>query len=286
MTTDRPVLVTGASGTTGSRVVAGLLEAGRPVRAAARDAASIGVRDGVDAVRLDLTDPSTWPAAFTGVQQLYLVRPPQLARPRTQVLPALEAARAHGVQHVVLLSLQGAERLRVVPHATIEAWLRSSGLAWTFVRAAFFMQNLTGTLAADIRERGEIVVPAGDGRTAFVDAADVAAVATQALLHPVRHSGQAWTPTGPAALTYDEVAATLTQVLGREVRYTRPGLLRYARHARSLGLPPGMVAVTSAIYTAARLGTAASLTDDVRQVTGRPPTTLATMLHREAATVL
>lgn len=203
---------------------------------------------------------------------MFLLRPPHLGNPGAQLLPSLEAAKAAGVRHVVLLSLQGAERNRLVPHAALEGWLRSSGLDWTFVRASFFMQNLTTTHLADIRDRDEIMVPAGRGATAFVDATDVAAVAAAALLAPERHRNRAWTPTGPDALTYAEIAQTISAVVGRPIRYEAPGAVRYVRHARrSLQLPWGMVAVTTAIYTAARLGTADGLTHDVQEVTGRAP---------------
>ncbi|MFD3444358.1 NmrA family NAD(P)-binding protein [Microbacteriaceae bacterium 4G12] len=78
------------------------------------------------------------------------------------MLPALEYAKGAGVRHIVFLSLQGAERNRFVPHATIEQWLREQDMTtYTFVRAFFFMQNLSTTHAADIRDRSEIVVPLG-----------------------------------------------------------------------------------------------------------------------------
>ena len=92
-------------------------------------------------------------------------------------------------------------------------------------------------------------------------------------MHPDQHRRTAWTPTGPQALTYTQIAAALTEVLGRPIHYPHPGLLRYARHARTvLGMPWGMVAVTCAIYTFARLGRAGGLTDDVHTVTGHNPT--------------
>lgn len=278
---EAPVLVTGAGGTVGRGVAEGLSAAGVPVRAAVTRApehvagagsADVPGRGRVEQVRFDFTDSSTWPAAFDGVEQMFLLRPPHLGRPRTQMLPALEAARAAGVAQVVLLSLQGAEHNRVVPHATLEAWLRESGLDWTFVRPSFFMQNLTTTHLSDIRDRGELVVPAGRGATAFVDADDVAAVVVAALLHPPEHRGRAWTPTGPESLTYAQVADTLSRVLGRHITYTAPGALRYAANARTvLGMPWGMVAVTTGIYTLARLGRAGNLTHDVHTVTGKDP---------------
>ncbi|MDT0166426.1 NmrA family NAD(P)-binding protein [Actinotalea sp. AC32] len=288
------VLVTGATGTVGSTVVAELERLGVPVRAAMRTPRPLSpaptaghaapAPTTTTSVRFDLADPTSWPGAFAGVDTMFLVRPPAVGDVRRGLLPAVAAARDHGVRHVVFLSLQGAERLRVVPHATVEAWLSSSGMTWTFVRASFFHQNLLTTHLADIRDRREIPVPAGDGRTAFVDAVDVGAVAARALADPAAHRDRAWTVTGPEALTYHEVAAALSDELGTTVRYPRPGALRYARHARrTLGLPWGMVAVTTAIYTTARLGLAAGLTDDVREVLGREPTDLRAFVRRERA---
>jgi uncharacterized protein YbjT (DUF2867 family) len=269
-----PTLVTGSLGNIGSAVVTGLREAGVPVRAADLRADAVARRFGtgsVTAAALDFTDPSTW-SAFDGVTHMFLMRPPQLSNIARDMVPALEAAKAAGVRHAVLLSLQGAEHNKVVPHAKLEAWLRGSGLGWTFVRPSFFMENLSTTHRSDIAERGVLMVPAGGGRTSFVAASDVAAVACAALVDPQAHRDVAWTPTGPEALTYEEVTRTLSQVLGRRITYGRPGLVRYARHARQeLSMPWPMVLVTSGIYTVARVGKAGGLTDDVRRVTGRDP---------------
>ena len=222
------------------------------------------------------------------VQQLQIcwimLRPPAIGNVRRDLLPAVAAARDAGIRHVVFLSLQGAERNKVVPHATVESWLRTSALSWTFVRPSFFNQNLSTTHAADIRDRNEILVPAGGGATAFVDVDDVGAVAAAALLDPAPHAGRAWTVTGPRALTYAQVADILTTELGRPITYPRPGIWRYARHAhRVLRMPWPMVAVTTAIYTTARLGLAAGLSDHVRTVLGRQPVDLGTFAHRERA---
>lgn len=273
-----PILVTGPLGTIGRRVVGGLVQRGRVVRAADVDLSALVAAFGpeVESVRFDFTDPTSWQGAFEGVEVMFLMRPPHLANIARDMVPALEAAKSAGVGHVVLLSLHGAEGNKVVPHAKIEAWLRASGLRWTFVRPSFFMENLSGTHAADIRDRDEILVPAGRGATSFVAAADVADVAVVALDAPAAHVGRAWNPTGIQALTYDQVAAELSEELGRPIAYSRPGALRYAVHARrALGMPWAMVGVTTAIYTVARLGRAGGLTDDVFTVTGHPPMAFA-----------
>ncbi|WP_158041243.1 MULTISPECIES: NmrA family NAD(P)-binding protein [Kocuria] len=272
-----PVLVTGATGNVGGPLVEALRAAGAAVRPAARRP-----RD-PEGVRFDFSDPGTWDAAFAGVRTMFLVRPPQLADVRRDLVPALVRARERGVRHVVLLSVQGAGLVPVLPHAAAERWLRRSGLAWTFLRPSYFDQNLTTVFAADIRDRSRIVVPAGNGRTAFVDARDVAAVAARVLLDPRAHAGRIWTPTGEEALTWDEAAAVLGEVLGRTIAYTRPGIRAYVRHARhQLGMDPAMAATTAAIHATARLGLAGRLTGDVRAVTGRAPTSLREFARRES----
>lgn len=285
-----PILVTGATGNVGFPLLAALDAAGAPVRAAAGSAAGLArLRDEamrsqlpIDPMLLDFTDPTTWWEAYRGVERMFLIRPPHLGRPKNQMVPSLEAAKAAGVRHVVLLSLQGAEHNKLVPHAALENWLHASGLTWTFVRASFFMQNLTTTHLSDIRDRDEILVPAGDGATSFVDATDVAAVAAAALLEPGQHRNRAWTPTGSRALTYAEVAQTLSTTLGRPIRYHSPGILRYTRHARNtLNMPWSMVAVTTAIYTVVRLGRA-DLTNDVVTITGREPVSFETIASAHA----
>ena len=276
------ILVTGATGNVGSLVLSGLRQRGLPARAAVRDPGRAGHAG--DAVAFDFVDSSTWAPAFAGSDAIFLMRPPAITNIKRDIAPALEAAKTAGVRHVVFMSLQGADRIPVVPHARVETWLRDSGMSWTFLRPSFFMQNLSTTHAPAIRDLSEIVVPAGGGRTAFVDVVDVAAVAVEALCDPERHRDRVWTPTGTSADTYEEVARVLSTELGRPIRYTRPGLWRYARHARrTLAMPWGLVAVTAAIYTTARIGLAAGLTPDVQTVTGRPPGTLAAFAHRERA---
>ncbi|WP_265523616.1 NmrA family NAD(P)-binding protein [Oerskovia flava] len=274
------ILVTGASGNVGAAVVRILTAAGVDHRRADRHSpAGHG-----DTVVFDFTDPATWAGAFEGVHSLFLVRPPAIGNVTRDLLPAVAAAREAGVRHVVFLSLQGADKNKVVPHAKVEKWLRSSDMTWTFVRASFFHQNLSTTHLTDIRDRDEILVPAGRGATAFVDAEDVGAVAAAALMDPAAHADRAWTVTGPRALTYDEIAAILTVELGRPIRYRHASIWRYARHARSvLGMPWGMVIVTTAIYTTARLGMAAGLTNEVRTVLGRDPIDFVDFARRERA---
>ncbi len=268
------ILVTGATGNVGAAVLA-LLRGHEPcVVAAVRDVARARGRlgDGIAYVPFDFERPDTHAAAFSGIERLFLVRPPELADVRGVIAPAIRAARAAGVRHVVFLSILGAERNRVVPHHRIEQTLRESGMDWTFLRASYFMQNLDTTHRAEVR-RGELLIPAGRGATSFVDVRDVAAVGALALTTG-GHANRAYNLTGARALTYAEVARQFTAVLGRPVRYADPSPLAYVRALRAAGQPWPFIGVTLGIYTVARLGLAARIADDLPRLLGRAPITL------------
>ncbi|SDQ63648.1 Uncharacterized conserved protein YbjT, contains NAD(P)-binding and DUF2867 domains [Quadrisphaera sp. DSM 44207] len=275
--------MTAATGTVGRDVVEGLLAAGADLRAASRDPqrAAASLPAGARTVRFDLADRGTWQPPLEGVRAVFLVRPPEQARARQGLLPFVDAVVAAGVQRVVFLSVQGAGRNRLLPHRAVEDHLRRSGTAWTFLRAGYFLQNLVTVHRAEIRDRGEIFVPAGSGRTAFVDTRDVAEVAVRALTQP-GHERRAHELTGSEAPTYDDVAAVLTEVLGRPVRCARPGPVEYVREQLRRGMPPPLVLVTLVLYTTARLGLAGHLSDDLARVLGRPPRTVRDFVRDHA----
>jgi uncharacterized protein YbjT (DUF2867 family) len=266
------ILVTGATGNVGSEVIRALGTTAH-IRAAVPGAEDRSrLPEGIDTVRFDFTDPATYAEAFSGVDRVFLMRPPHISDPKV-IAPSIEAARAGGVRQIVFLSLQGAEKNAIVPHAKIEKLLLGAGIPWTFLRPSFFMQNLSGQHRDEIRDRDEIFVPAGNGRTSFIDVRDIAAVAALALTEQ-GHENTAYTLTGSEALTYDEVAAEISAQVGRTIRYARPGLIPFILRKRREGLKWDYILVMAGIYTTARLGLAGGLTGDVQRLLGRAPITL------------
>ncbi|WP_336036324.1 NmrA family NAD(P)-binding protein [Halobacterium yunchengense] len=264
------VAVTGATGTVGRHVRRLLADRAVAVRALARNPDRVDAPTDTDAVRFDFDDPGTWRAAFAGADALFLVRPPSMGRVDA-ITDAVDAAVDLGVSRVVFLSVLGAQRNPLLPHRRIERHLAAAPVDASFLRASFFMQNLTEVHGDDVRA-GRIRVPAGGGETSFVDARDVAAVAAAALADDAdahRH----YDVTGGDALTYGEVAAVLSAVLDHRVRYDPDPLPVFvAREARRRGV--GVALVEAGVYTTARLGFADRVTDDVERVLGRPPRTL------------
>lgn len=275
------LLVTTATGTVGSAVADALAERGVGLRAGVRDPTEY---DGPgDPVAFDFERPETWGRAFEGVSRLLLVRPPTVSTDR--ITETADAAARVGTEHVVYLSVLGAERNPLLPHRRIERHLERTPVTTTFLRASFFAQNLVEVHADGIRERDELFVPAGSGETSFVDARDVGAVGAACLAEP-GHGDRAYDLTGPEALDYDEVARRLSAVLDREITYASPSAREFVRRERARGRPLAFVLVMLGVYTTARLGLAGRVSDDVERVLGRPPRSFETFAadYREAFT--
>lgn len=274
------ILVTGSTGTVGALVAAELLKRGQSVHAAVRGGRNHSSRDAVPEVTLDFDDSSTFEGALAGVNSVFLMRPPQMSD-AAAMRPFIDAMAAHGIERVAFLSVQGAGSNPFVPHHGIEQYLKRSGLPWTFLRPSFFMQNLSTTHRSDICERDEVFVPAGRGKTNFIDAADVAEAAAVVLTEP-GHLGKAYEITGSEALTYAEVAETLSEACGREITYASPSGREFKSRMKASGCDDAFVSVMGSIYLIARLGLAAGTTDELQRLIGRRPTTLREWAQRNA----
>jgi len=274
------ILITGAGGTV-SREVATALAGRAPVRLALRDT---GLRDAQapDRVRFDFLDPATFAPALAGVDRVFLRRPPDLARATHDFGPFIAAMRAAAIAQVVFLSVRGAADNPLLPHHRIERLLEKSGLAWTHLRPNDFMQNFATVHRADIRDLGQIWVPAGHGRTSFVDVRDVGEAAARVLTEP-GDERRAYTLTGGAAFSLDEVAAIMSDVLHRRIVYRNPGIPAFIRHGRVSHRPLALSLVMSAIGTVARLGLAAEVTTDLPRLIERAPTELRKFVQDYAA---
>jgi len=269
------ILVTGAGGTVGSEVVKQLQAAGASFRAAyhSQKKAEAARAEGIDAVVIDYTQPETLRAAFEGVEKLFLLSggaPDQTGRE----INAVDAAKAAGVRHIVKLSVIGAETesysfARV--HRPVEKAIEASGAAWTHLRPNGFMQNLQNYMIGTIRSQGAFYSSIGETRIAHVDVRDIAAVAVKVLTEP-GHEGRAYTLTGPAGLTYAEMAAQLSSAAGRQINYVDVTDADVKGALTGSGAPESYANAFVDLLRFYRTGTAANATDSVRRVTGREAT--------------
>lgn len=266
----KQILITGATGNVGEYVTRHLKARSYPFKAAVTSVERAKTKMGplFPFIEFDFERPETYAAALQDVDRLFLVRPPHLGNPKKEIFPFLEAAIQACVKHVVFLSLIGAQNNNLSPHRKIERYLEKAGIPYTFLRASFFMQNLTTTHKEEIEE-GELFIPAGHGLTSFIDARDIAEVATVSLINP-GHEYKAYDLTGPEALDYQHVADVLSSTLGRRIQHIDPSIPEWIKHWRARGASWDYIMVLTAIYTTARLGFAGRTSDDLQKVLGRP----------------
>ena len=267
------ILVTGANGTNGRHIVQQLAGKGLKVRAMVRDlkkAASLTAPN-VEVAKGDFDDPVSLTALVTGIEKAFLLTATSPHRV-TQEANFLEAAKQTGIQHIVRLSIVGADsnspsRL-LRRHGQAEQQLADSGIPFTLLRPNYFMQNLLW-YAEDIRTRGVFLASLPEAtQHSHVDARDIAALAVVALTE-TGHEHQTYHITGPEALTYGEMMQRLSRLLGRPVRY-EASPETYANSLRNWGLDANEILELDA-YIARGVGNGAAVTDTVLRVTQRQP---------------
>jgi uncharacterized protein YbjT (DUF2867 family) len=277
MTATGTTLVIGATGTTGSRTVARLTTAGHRVRAASRNATPVL---GAEPVTFDWYDPATHLDALDGTDRVYLLPPLGESDPASVMLPFLHRARAAGVHRAVLLSSSAIARGGPAV-GTVHQALPGLFDQWAVLRPSWFMQNFTGTHAhaASIREDGTIWTATGSGRVGFVDAEDIAAVAVHALTDDHAPNTDL-VLTGPEALSYDDIAAVITQVTGRPVAHRRLSYEQMRDRLTAL-IPVEFAAMLADMDRAIAEGSEDRVTDTVHRLTGRPPRSFRALLQKE-----
>lgn len=265
-------LIFGGTGNIGSRVAQRLIARGEQPSVFTRDAkkAKALFGDQVEIRLGDLEKPrSSLADALAGIDGVFLVTDGPDLDLRDRAVAG--AAKSAGVRHVVKLStLDVHTGVGTGPwHARGEAAVRDIGVAFTFIQAAGFMLNALGW-ADSIRDEGVLRSSTGKGKIAFIHPDDIADVAMAALTTR-DHDGQSLVITGPEALSYGEMAATIGVAIGKQVRFeeisdnqAHAGVVTWAgkgRYADAL----------VDIWRAVREGRLAMVSDGVKQVIGRRP---------------
>jgi uncharacterized protein YbjT (DUF2867 family) len=273
------ILVTGAGGGVGAELLAQLREAGHPARGGYRSEQR-ALQAGGDAVVFDLDRPDGLADGLDRIDEMFVVGA-MGPRQTEQELAAVAAAAQAGVRHVVKLSVWRADEL-LTPiariHRPVEEALEASGVAWTFLRPNFYMQNFARQMATSISTAGEIVQPASWAPISFVDTRDVARVAA-AVLTGDGHDGRAYALTGPQALTFERAAQTFAAVLDQPCAFVELSDDEARARMVARGLPDFHVDALIEVSRAYRDGGAETVTDDVEQLTVRRATSLSTFVR-------
>ncbi len=281
------ILLTGITGNNGSATAEALLKRGVKFRALVRDKAKAAdwADKGVELVQGDLHDPASVAAALDGCDKAVLILSNSQDQERLEK-SFINSAKAAGVEHLVKLSSPEAEPgttgLTPAAHLAVEVALKESGMHWTLVRPAFFMQNLAGTLPL-IEQTGKLSMPLGNGTVALTDCADsgefIAMVLTTG---PEEHYGQTYDITGPdEVMNFHDIARVIGDVLGREVEYDDCDPVAYKAMIRPFLSSDWHSDAVATLFAQIADGTTPGVkTDTFQTMMGRPGTTFREFLER------
>jgi uncharacterized protein YbjT (DUF2867 family) len=264
------ILVTGATAPVGRELVRLLAESGAEVKAGTRHPErAAGLFDPtVEVVELDYALPATFDGAVEWADRLFL-QPPAFDPDAYQTLaPLLDWAVQAGTGHVVALSAMGMEVREDLPLRRLERHVESLGVDYTILRPNFYMQTFgEGFLGDRIRRTGSFRMPVEDALVSLVDGRDVAAVAAVALTGS-EHMGEAYTLTGPEALTHADIAGVISAAAERDVSFEPCSDEEMLGWLTGAGWRADVAGVVIALYQSVRGGVRADVTADVLSLLG------------------
>lgn len=282
------ILITGATGTIGRELVLDLSGRRSTFKVMARSTEAVKAFEskGIKAIQGDFERPETFAGALAGIESVFLLTTPRPDGPALE-RAFLAACKAQGVQHIVRISAAGAHpgasSVLLRNHGRCESQLEESGLAWTHLRPTVFMQNLVPFMGPSIARESTLYAPAGEARMPWIDIRDIAAVAGVALTTE-GHEGLVYDLTGPESLTYGEIAARLSEQMGRQITYVNvpEGAARLSMVGS--GMSPWLAEGLISLYQLFKAnGPTAQALETVERLTGRAPRTLAAYLKENEA---
>lgn len=273
------IAVTGATGHLGGLVIDKLLES-RPAAslvAIVRDAAKAQplAAKGVQVRVASYEDRAAMESALTGVETLLLVSGSEVGQRVPQHVNVIDAARAAGVGRVVYTSAPKATTSELVvaaEHKATEEYLTASGLDYTIVRNGWYTENYVPQVET-ARETGTVLAAVGDGRVASASRIDYAEGAA-AVLVGEGHSGKVYEFSGDHAWDYDELAATIGQIIGKPVAYQRVDAPTLVETLVGTGMPEEVAQSMAALDANIADGLLAGATGELSALIGRPTTSL------------
>ncbi|MFZ3484229.1 NAD(P)H-binding protein [Sphingomonas sp. 3-13AW] len=283
------LVITGATGQLGKRIVAELLRRvpaqriGVSVRSPdkATDLAAQGIR----VRQADYERPESLRHAWEGAEQLLLVSSDAAAHggdPIAQHANAIAVAQEVGVGRILYTSHVSASPTSLFPpgrdHAATEALLAGCGIAWTALRHGFYAESLVAMEAQGLAN-GAIIAPA-DGPVAWTTHDDLAAADTALLAGEQVIDGPTQPLTGTEALDLSEIARLASEVKGTPVSRDVISLDDLDAQARQYGIPSGIRAIMLGYYRAAHAGEFSKVDPLLTTILGRQPTGMRDFLQR------
>lgn len=229
----------------------------------------------------DFENHQTFEGTFTNIDTVFLLRPPHISDIEKYFRPIMASMKSQGVKEVLFLSVQGADKSKIIPHNKIERLILDFGFKYIFLRPSYFMQNLTTTLLADIHKYRKIILPAGSAKFNWVDVENIGETAAYLLVNFSDYSNMALELTGNENLSFYEVVDYLNQFTDSKIEYVSPNIISYYRTKRKEGMQKGMIIVMIMLHFLPRFQKEPSISDFFKQISGKEPTTLLQFVEQE-----
>lgn len=279
----KSILVTGASGQLGRKVLAELLKAENAnIIATTRSPEKIAEfkAKGIEVRQADFNRPDSLENAFAGAERILIISTDSVGARTIQHRNAIEAAKNAGVRHLVYTSWVHPENsvaLVAPEHAATEKMIRDSGLTYTILRNFPYAENLIPKIQ-EAQRNGVLFGCAGTGKVSYVTKADCARAAASAL-NSTMDAKVIMTVTGPRALEYVEVTRLASEVTGRKIIYQDLTQENYKEKIMQTGLSESVADLIVSFDLSAKSGEVSAVTSAVKDLTGRDPEDIAGFLE-------
>ncbi len=281
------ILITGATGNVGREVISYLFNLNTPnhvfagVRNVKRAKNQLLDFPHLKYVEFDFENAETFESALNEIDLIFLLRPPHISDIEGVFNPLIDSIKSQGINKIVFLSVQGAEKSKIIPHHKIERLIRDNNIKYVFLRPGYFMQNLTTTLRDDIKTGNKIFLPAGKAKFNWIDVKNISEVAAIILNDFDDYQDQIFEITGYENKDFQEVAQELSQVLGRKIEYENPNPIKFYRAKKKQGTERGLILVMIMLHFLPRFQKDPQISKFYEEITGKKPNTLLEFIKRE-----
>jgi len=281
------ILITGATGNIGLEVVHYLCELDNEseIIVAVRNVESAKKKfprlSSLSFRLFDFEEQNYFDTAFKDIDLLFLLRPPHISEVDKYFYPLLQSAKNNGIEKVVFLSVQGAEKSKVIPHNKIERLIKSIGFKYIFVRPSYFMQNLTTTLLHELQKNHTITLPSGKAKFNWIDVKNIGEVSAVLIESFEKYENKSYEITGAENKNFQEVSEILSETIGTKFNFKSINPISFYFKKRKDRIERGFAIVMTILHFLPRLQKEPEISDNFNRLTGKKPTTLQEFINRE-----
>ena len=284
---NKKILITGATGNVGYQVIRFLMEK------QSKNQVIAGVRNIEKAKKLfknypklqyvefDFEDASTFDKSLPEMDTIFLLRPPHISDIEKYFAPLIDKINENNIREIVFLSVQGAEKSKVIPHHKIENLILASNIDYVFLRPSYFMQNLTTTLLKEIQEKRSITLPSRKAKFNWIDIDNIGEAGAVIIEKFSEYKNQGYELTGYENENFHTVTELINSVVTKPIYYKHANPFHFYSIKRREGIPKGMVVVMTILHLLPRFQGEPRISGSFETITGKKPTSLTEFIKRE-----